>query len=193
MTRIRQVRFAVLAVSVASLLLGYGALGARELQAAEAAHDGSHDFDFNFGVWNTHIRRLAHPLAGSKQYIEMTGTVTVRKVWDGRAQLEEIEADGPNGHWQGMTLFLYNPVSHQWSQTFASSASGQLNPGTVGSFKDGRGELYSQDTFNGRSILIRGIWSNITPDAHRYEEDYSDDGGKTWEAVFMADLTRKQP
>ena len=69
-----------------------------------AVHDGQHDFDFNFGAWKTHIRRLKEPFTGSTEYVEMHGTVTVRKVWDGRAQLEEIEVDGPAGHWQGMTL-----------------------------------------------------------------------------------------
>jgi hypothetical protein len=39
----------------------------------------------------------------------LDGTVVVRKVWDGRGELEEIEADGPTGHWEGLNLFLYNP------------------------------------------------------------------------------------
>jgi hypothetical protein len=114
-------------------------------------------------------------------------------VWDGRAQLEEIEADGPNGHWEGLTLFLYNPQSRQWNQTFSNSADGKLSGPLIGSFKNGRGELYSQDTFDGRSILVRGTWSEIQPDSHRYEEAYSDDGGRTWQAVFSALLTRQQP
>ena len=112
--------------------------------------------------------------------MELNGTVTVRRVWGGRAQLEEIEADGPKGHWEGLTLFLYNPQAHQWSQSFIDSKSATLNTPTVGSFKDGRGELFSQDTFNGKSILVRGVWSDITPDAHQYEESYSADGGQSW-------------
>jgi hypothetical protein len=160
---------------------------------AAAVRDGQHDFDFNFGVWRTHIKRLSHPLSGSSDFIELNGTVTVRKVWDGRAQLEEIEADGPKGHWEGLTLFLYNPKSHQWSQSFSSSAMGTFAGSLVGEFKDGRGELFSQDTFDGRFILVRGTWSEVTPNAHRYEEDYSDDGGKSWEPVFVAELTRLQP
>ena len=153
--------------------------------------DGSHDFDFNVGLWNTSIRRRVHPLTGSSQSIQLTGIVKVRKLWGGKAQLEEIEADGPNGHWEGMTLFLYAPDSHQWSQTFINSANGAFAGATTGSFKEGRGELYSQDTLNGRSILVRGVWSDITANAHRYEESYSDDGGQTWEPVFTASLTRK--
>lgn len=160
--------------------------------AAAAARDGQHDFDFNFGVWKSHIKRILDPLSGSANSIELNGTVTVRKVWDGRAQLEEIEADGPNGHWEGLTLFLYDPSAHQWSQTFVNSKSGVLTPGLIGSFKEGRGELYAQDSVNGRSILVRGVWSDIKPDSHHFEESYSDDGGKTWAPAFIASLTREK-
>jgi hypothetical protein len=63
--------------------------------------DGQHDFDFNFGTWKTHILRLQHPLSGSATWIELNGTVVVRKVWDGRGQLEEIKAEGSTGHFEG--------------------------------------------------------------------------------------------
>jgi hypothetical protein len=43
--------------------------------------DGQHDFDFNIGVWKTHIKRVLDPLSGSTKSIELNGTVTVRKVW----------------------------------------------------------------------------------------------------------------
>src|SRR5271156_1377979 len=85
------------------------------------ARDGSHDFDFNIGVWHTHIRRVLDPFSASSDVMELNGTVTIRPVWGGRARLEEIEADGPKGHWEGLSLFLYNPQSHQWSQSFLNS------------------------------------------------------------------------
>ena len=161
-------------------------------QAAGVPRDGSHNFDFNIGVWHTHIKRVLDPLSGSSESMELNGTVTVRKVWGGRAQLEEIEADGPKGHWEGLTLFLYNPQAHQWSQSFIDSKMATLNSPTIGSFKDGRGELYSQDTFNGKSILVRGVWSDIMPDSHQYEESYSADGGQSWHPAFIANLTREK-
>jgi hypothetical protein len=162
-----------------------------ESQAA-AARDGEHDFDFNVGVWHTHIRRVLDPLSGSDKSIELNGTVTVREVWGGRAQLEEIEAEGPNGHWEGLTLFLFNPQSHQWSQSFIDSKMAALNSPLIGAFKNGRGELFSQDTFHDKSILVRGVWSNVAPDSHNYEESYSNDGGKTWAPAFIAELTREK-
>lgn len=164
----------------------------REKQAEQARlRDGQHDFDFNFGTWKTRIRRLRHPLTGSSEWIELKGTVVVRKVWDGRAQLEEVEADGPNGHFEDLCLFLYNPEAHQWSMNFANSRTGVVGmPPTIGEFKNGRGEFYDQETFSGRAILVRIVWSGITPNSHKFAQAFSDDGGKTWETNMVADLTR---
>jgi hypothetical protein len=94
--------------------------------------------------------------------------------------LEELEVDDPKGHWEGLNLFLFNPKSQQWSQIFINSKKGVISSQLVGSFKNGRGELIQQDTFNKRSIFVRGLWSDITPSSHshNYTESYSDDGGQ---------------
>jgi hypothetical protein len=157
---------------------------------ASTPRDGQHDFDFNLGTWKTHIKRLQHPFTGSSSWVEMEGTVVVRKVWDGRAELEEIEADGAAGHFEGLTLFLYNPAARQWSQIFSNSNDGTVAQPAIGEFKNGRGEFYDQEPFNGKTILVRIVWSDITPDSHRFEQSFSNDGGKTWEPNFVATLTR---
>jgi hypothetical protein len=161
--------------------------------AATQLRDGSHDFEFNLGSWKTHISRLQHPLSGSTAWTDLNGTVTIRKVWDGRAQIEEVEADGASGHFEGLTLFLYNPESHQWSMNFSNSTDGALSTPSIGEFKNGRGEFYDQEAYNGRMILVRFVWSDITPDSHHVEQSFSDDGGKTWEPNFVATLTRLKP
>ena len=102
--------------------------------------------------------------------------MTVRKVWDSKAELEEIEADGPKGHWEGLTLFLYNPSAQQWSQTFANSKVGTLSS-NVGEFKGRPSRADWSDTVNDKTILVRAVWSDIKPDSHQYEESYSNDGG----------------
>lgn len=157
---------------------------------AATLHDGQHDFDFSEGTWHTHIVRTLDPFDPNSASIQIEGTVSSRKVWGGRAWLEEIEADTPKGHWQAINLFLYNPKAHQWSQSFFNSAAGDLGARFVGEFKDGRAELYAQDTFEDKSILVRAVWSNISANGHRYEEDFSADGGKTWKLSFIADKTR---
>jgi hypothetical protein len=158
-------------------------------QNSSGVRDGQHDFDFNIGVWKTHISILDKPLTGSKTWKELNGFVTVRKIWNGRSQIEEIEASGPSGPFEGLTLFLYNPKSRQWSMSFANSNEGIIEHPSIGEFRDGRGEFFQQDLYNGRSIMVRMIWSEITPTSHHVEQSFSDDGGKTWEPNFIGILT----
>jgi hypothetical protein len=154
------------------------------------ARDGAHDFDFEIGTWKTHVKRLVRPLTGSTTWMEMNGTTVVRKVWNGRANLVELEADSPSGHFQGLSLRLYNPESRQWSLHFSSSNDGTLGIPTIGEFKNGRGEFFSQETLNGRAIFVRFVITPLTPDSIRFEQAFSDDGGKTWEVNWIATDTR---
>ena len=155
------------------------------------ARDGQHDFDFGEGTWHTHITRTPDPFNQPNVTVTIEGTVSSRRVWGGRGWLEEIEADGPKGHWEAMTLFLYNPQAHQWSMNFLNSQIGTLVAPLIGAFdREGHGQLISGDTFKDRAILVRGVWTKISADVHDYEEDYSDDGGKSWKTAFVGHKTR---
>lgn len=153
----------------------------------------SHDFDFNYGTWATHIKSLNQAASGQTSWTDFTGTVALRKIWNGRAFLEEISAGNGKTSFTGLTLYLYDPQSHQWSQTYADSSDGSFNAPMIGGFHKGRGELIGPDTYNGKAVLMRDAWSNITPNAHHFEIAYSLNGGTTWHAIFVANLTRKGP
>ena len=159
-------------------------------QETATQRDGQHDFDFDIGTWKTHLSRLPHPLTGSTTWIEYEGTTVVRKVWNGRANLVELEVDGPKGHIEALSLRLYNPQSHQWSLNFANSNGGTLSQPTIGEFKNGRGEFFDQETLNDRAIFVRFVISGITPDSCHFEQAFSNDGGKTWEVNWIATDTR---
>ena len=156
---------------------------------------GQHDFDFEFGSWRVHIRRLLHPLTGSSDWMDLDGTSVVRKVWNGRANLGELDvADAPRTtRLQGLSLRLYNPDTDQWSIYWANAKDGDLGRPMIGGFKDGRGEFYDQETFAGKAVYVRFIFSDITPTAFRLEQAFSADGGRTWEPNWIATFTRPRP
>jgi hypothetical protein len=181
---------AILAVWVCGAGLAATAAAADGGAPAAVVRDGQHDFDFDIGVWKTHLRRLLHPLSGSTTWVELDGTTEVRKIWNGRANLAELETDAASGHLQVISLRLYDPKAHQWSLNAANVNAGTLGVPTVGEFKDGRGEFFDQETFNGRTILVRNVWSDISADRCRFEQSFSDDGGKTWEVNWIAIDTR---
>lgn len=152
--------------------------------------DGQHDFDFEIGRWATRLSRLTAPLTGSTEWVEYEGTSVVRPIWGGRANLVELDVQGPTGRIEGLNLRLYNPAARQWSLTFASSAGGTLAQPAIGEFRDGRGEFFSQESLDGRAILARFVISEITLDSCRFEQAFSDDWGRTWEPNWIAIDTR---
>ena len=169
---------------------GFGQQNARDVAAASSERDGQHDFDFEIGSWKIHLKRLANRLSGSKEWVEFDGTSVTRKLWDGRSQIEEFETDSPSGHIEGLTLRLYDPQTHQWRLYWANSKTGILDPPQIGQFKNGVGEFYAQDIFNGKQIFIRFVWSKTDSDSPHFEQSFSDDGGKTWEVNWITDQTR---
>jgi hypothetical protein len=158
-------------------------------KAQAAERDGQHDFDPLIGSWKYHLKRRLNPLTGSNTWVEFDGSGVCRKIYDG-ASIDEIEVDGPTGHVEGLTLRVYNPQSHQWRLYWANKKIGVLDPPQIGQFKDGHGEFFAQDTINGKTILIRFDWTNLTTNSPHFEQSFSDDGGKTWEVNWITDQTR---
>lgn len=157
---------------------------------APPERDGQHDFDFEIGTWRTHVSRLVRPLSGSSAWVEYDGTSVVRAVWSGRANLLELDVAGPSGRIEGLSLRLYDPEARTWSLNFSNRRTGTLSPPTIGKFQDGRGEFFSEETLDGRPIRVRFVVSEITSTSCRFEQAFSDDGGKTWEVNWIATDTR---
>ncbi len=164
--------------------------------AAGALRDGQHDFDPLVGNWKATLKRLVHPLSGSHEWVEFEGTQITKSIWGGRATMDEFSVHSPAAHIdvEGLTVRLYNPAAHQWNIYWANATKGTFDwPPTVGRFQNGRGEFYDQESFEGKSIIVRYVWSDITANSAHFEQSFSEDGGKTWEANWISDITRMKP
>ncbi len=165
--------------------------GAAHAQAP-AVRDGRHDFDFEFGAWHAKVARLTKPLSGSTEWVNYEGPSVVHQMWDGRANIGEIDLAGPAGNIRGMSVRLYDPESRQWSIRWANARDGSLGLPMIGGFAGGRGEFYNQEDFNGRAVYVRFIFSEITATTFKLEQAFSADGGKTWEPNWRASFVRKE-
>ena len=165
-----------------------------EQEHAVALRDGQHDFDFAHGSWDVQLRRLPDPLRGTTDWIEYEGTSVCRPVWDGRANLDEfrVRSPGTDALIDGLTLRLYNPATSEWSLYWANASNGVLSlPPTVGRFTDeGNGAFYDEEEIDGRRILVRYLWTDITPTSAHFEQSFSPDGGATWEPNWISTQTR---
>jgi len=155
-----------------------------------AVRDGSHDFDFSRGNWTTDVTIFKDPFNNPDLQVHMRGTKVARPIWGGKGWIEEIEADGPSGHWQAANVFLYDPAAGQWSENYVDSSDGKMDRPNVGGWRDGKLEFYSIEPVGARSMLVRGTWTIMTPDLHSYEVARSIDGGRTWHTSFIARVIR---
>ncbi|HST58792.1 MAG TPA: hypothetical protein VLK84_08895 [Longimicrobium sp.] len=173
-----------------TLLAPTSAAPAPLLIRAAPVRDSSRDFHFLHGRWHVHNRRLLHPLTGSDAWIAFDGRSHVRPLWDGRANLETWEADAPAGRMQAVSLHLHDPRSGEWRLHWATRDSGRVGVPAIGTFAYGRGEFYAQEEFEGRTIFLRLVWEDRGPGACRFEQAFSEDGGRLWETNWTMDFTR---
>ena len=177
--------------TLAGLIVLACCLLSRPAHAAPRQRDGSHDFDWEIGVWKTHLRVLKPNPDGTAAWVTYEGTSNVIPIWNCRGDMVELDATGPDGrHIQAINLRLYDPESQQWSLNFANAASGAMSVPVIGEFRDGIGTFYDQEPIGGREVLVRNVWSDITANSAHFVQSISDDGGRTWTANWIADDTR---
>lgn len=172
-----------LAILVAALSVG--------APAGAAGVDGQHDFDWEVGTWDTALQRLREPLSGRTEWLEYAGTSIVKPVMGHQANLVELDVRGAAGRIAGVSLRLYQPASGQWTLNFANLANGMLTDPMTGTFRQGVGTFYGQDTVGGRMVFVRFLVIPVNKDQWRFEQAYSRDGGKTWEDNWIAIDTRR--
>jgi hypothetical protein len=146
------------------------------------------DFDFLIGSWTVANRQLRTLFAGSDEWKTFPSAATCRPIFDGGGNTEEIVFPTLGSH--GFSLRLFDIERKEWSIYWASSSTGLLYPPVRGAFTDGRGDFYGDDTHDGKPIRAHYIWSDITPTSARWKQEFSADGGQTWETNWVMEFTR---
>ncbi|MET9813278.1 hypothetical protein ABZ322_15205 [Streptomyces sp. NPDC006129] len=148
----------------------------------------AHDFDFFHGDWDVLHRRRTDFLDPDSRWEEFSGTSRCRPLFDGTANLDEI--DMPHLSAKGATLRLFDPATERWSLNWASSITGTLFPPVFGRFEGGRGDFHGDDTYDGKDVRVRFVWSGVSPTTARWEQAFSVDGGETWLTNWTMAFTR---
>jgi len=146
-----------------------------------------HDFDFLAGTWVVRNRRLRARGVHSVEWDEFPGASTARLHLGGVANVDEIRF--PTRGTAGLTVRCFDLAKRQWSIYWISSTHGTLLPPVHGGFTGDRGELYGEDTEDGRPVKVRFVWTRLSPDRARWEQAFSTDG-RDWEVNWVMDFTR---
>ena len=162
------------------------------MESTAQAESTARDFDFWMGSWNVKNSYVKKRLAGADEWDEFESTVTARPLLDGLGNEDEFRTDYRGG-FVGMSLRFFDPETKQWWIYWADTRrSGKLDPPVVGAFDGDVGVFHGDDTFAGKPIRVRFIWSGVTTPTPRWEQAFSEDDGETWETNWIMDFTRAE-
>jgi hypothetical protein len=153
----------------------------------------TNDFDFLLGGWRVHSRYLVGRLRGSTQWIEFEGHAENEHILGGLGNLDHFHALRDGVTVEGVTLRLFDPSTGEWSLYWADNVrAGILQPPMIGRFDGDAGEFYGDEEVDGKPVLCRFIWTRVSADAPRWEQAFSNDGGKTWETNWIMTFTPRR-
>jgi len=158
---------------------------------ADAARASKHDFDFLFGSWNIRNRYLKARLRHSTGWVEFGARSQVEALLDGFGHLDRYYAVRDGSPFEGITLRLFDPATGEWSIHWADTAHARtLLPPMVGRFTGGVGDFYGDEMVDGKKVICRFLWTRPTTASARWEQAFSEDGGKTWETNWIMTFSR---
>jgi hypothetical protein len=164
------------------------------IKAQTAGRSSKHDFDFLVGSWAVEHRRLKHRLAHSNEWETFPGICKSWLLLEGQGDVDDNVLQLPTGIYHAVTLRSFDPATKSWSIWWLDSRHPhKLDPPVIGEFRNGTGTFFAQDTFDGRPIVVRYIWSDITANSAKWQQAFSDDGGKTWETNWIMEFRRLAP
>jgi NIPSNAP protein len=157
-----------------------------------AARGTKHDFDFLFGSWKIHNRYLKKRLQHSSEWIEFDARAETQPVLNGLGNVDRYLATRDGKQVEGVNLRLFDPATGDWSIHWADTVlPGTLLPPMIGRFTGDVGEFFGDEFVDGRRVRCRFLWTRTNPDSPRWEQAFSDDGGKTWETNWIMNFSRE--
>jgi hypothetical protein len=162
------------------------------MTSTQTRQDARHDFDFLFGRWTIHNRKLTSMFEpGSTDWAEFPAEGEARPMLGGLGNVESYSApDLPGrGRYEGMSLRIFDPQADLWRIWWASTGMpGRLDPAVEGRFTNGRGVFFGDDVLEGHPIKVRFDWTT-GPGAPRWEQSFSFDEGQTWHKNWIMTFT----
>jgi hypothetical protein len=151
----------------------------------------SRDFDFEFGRWKVHHRRLKERLVCCDDWEEFNGSSQTQAVLGGNGNVEDNLLEFPGGSYRAIALRAFDIGTRTWAIWWLSANDPhRLDVPVVGKFTDGIGSFFAKDIHNGRPISVRFLWLQTDTATPRWEQAMSLDDGETWETNWTMDFER---
>lgn len=160
------------------------------LNITPSANSSAQDFDFYFGKWNIHNRKLRSRLDNCDEWFEFDAYQECRPLLLGSANLDNFSTESDGKPFEAIALRLFDPKTQLWSIYWADSNVIVMDVPQVGSFEGPIGKFFARDIFNGKNIIVQFLWDKTDPGAPTWSQAFSADDGRTWEWNWYMTMTR---
>lgn len=145
------------------------------------------EFDFLTGEWRIRHRRLK--TAGTDDWDVFEGEATCWSILGGVVSIEELRI--PSRQFSGMGLRLFDSDKGHWFELWTNAKGASLGgPGMPGGFRGGAAVFEADDGEGSERMRVRSTWDRIAPNACRWHQAVSRDGGRRWEPHWFMDWLR---
>jgi hypothetical protein len=152
-------------------------------QAPAACRTPEHrQFDFWVGDWT--VRWI------DSQGQVLEGRNRIRKTLDDCVVVEEFDGR-PGAALRGMSVSTYDAKAARWHQTWVDNSGGYL--AFEGGMDAGRMVLVRRAVVDGRTVLQRMVFRDMTADALVWDWQRSSDDGVTWTTAWQILYRRRAP
>ncbi|WP_212648267.1 hypothetical protein [Deinococcus hopiensis] len=159
-----------------------GSVEVRSGMALPPDPNAPQDFDFITGDWRVNHRRLSALFSNCTQWTAFEGASSTTKTLGGFGNLEDNVLHFPTGTVRALAVRSYCAAAGTWSIWWLDGRSPTtLGVPVVGRFAGHVGTFYADDVLGSAPIRVRFVWTAIPGENPRWEQAFSNDGGKTWE------------
>ena len=150
------------------------------------------NFDFLTGKWAVVNKRLKERLNNCSEWIESPAQMETKKILNGLGSMDELKSSFFEDEFVGLSIRLLNPKSNEWTIYWADTANPELllKEQVTGKFKDGIGQFYGVETYNGKKVKLRFIWKKENLNSAQWEQAYYDEINNEWETNWIMIFTK---
>ena len=139
------------------------------------------DFEFYVGKWTIRNKKLKSPFSNSTEWYEFDATEEIERRLGGLGYVGKYKTLMEGKPFEGLAIHLFDAKTKLWSNWWADSFRGTMDPPVIGSFENNIGKFYAKDTFKGKPIDLMFHWDVSDKDNPIWSQAFSSDDGKTWE------------
>lgn len=145
-------------------------------------------FAFLDGTWVVHNKRLEEGADGQATWRDFVSTASFTSLLNGLVSVEELRDE--TGQPFGSAIRSFDQARGVWSDMWISARDGVMQTPVEGRFEENVAVFTAPEVYQGKAMLVRGIWCRITNDEVTWEQASSVDDGQTWQDNWLMKFVR---